>query len=90
MLITALLLATTSTTFAAQTQNYSITIQETYKEITIDELPQTVKDAVTKSYPDAKITKTAVSETNIFKIELTVGDQVATVYADAQGNFINQ
>jgi hypothetical protein len=71
--------------------NETITIvQEEYAEITSDKLPEAVLSAIKNSYPDATITKAYVNEKKEFKIEISVGDQKATVFADANGNWIKK
>ncbi len=81
---------TAATAASSNVETVSIFVQDSYKDISVEELPQIVKDAVSKSYPDAKIEKAAVSETNVYKLELAVGDQTATVYVDENGNFITK
>ena len=64
--------------------------QEEYTEITNDKLPEAVLEAVKKSYPDATIDKAYVNEKKEYKLEITVGDQKAAVFADANGNWIKK
>ena len=64
--------------------------QEEYTEITNDKLPEAVQEAVKKSYPDATIDKAYVNEKKEYKLEITVGDQKAAVFADANGNWIKK
>lgn len=66
------------------------TIQEEYTEITSDQLPQTVLSALNKTYPGATIDKAFVSQNKEYKLEISVGDQKATVFADANGNWIKK
>ena len=64
--------------------------QEEYTEITNDKLPEAVQEAVKKSYPDATIDKAYVNEKKEYKLEITVGEQKAAVFADANGNWIKK
>lgn len=82
------------TSFASTTilnSNEIITIvQEEYTEITSDKLPEAVLSAIKNSYPDATIDKAYVNEKKEYKIEISVGDQKAAVFADANGNWIKK
>lgn len=65
-------------------------VQEDFKEITTAELPEAVKTALKTSYPDAKLQKAYVNSNKEYKLDITVIDQKATVYADANGNWIKK
>lgn len=65
-------------------------VQENFKEIKNEELPEAVKTALKTSYPDAKLDKAYVNSNKEYKLEITVVDQKATVYADANGNWIKK
>jgi predicted peptidase len=65
-------------------------VQEEYTEITTDQLPEKVQTALKTTYPDATIDKAYVNEKKEYKIEITVGDQKAAVFADADGNWIKK
>ncbi|WP_396178248.1 hypothetical protein [Flavobacterium sp.] len=94
LFLSAALLVGSLTSFAntvISNSNETITIvQEEYAEITSDKLPEAVLSAIKNSYPDATITKAYVNEKKEFKIEISVGDQKATVFADANGNWIKK
>ena len=61
-----------------------------FKEIKAEELPEAVKTALKTSYPDATLDKAYVNSSKEYKLDITVGDQKATVYADANGNWIKK
>lgn len=61
-----------------------------FKEIKAEELPEAVKTALKTSYPDATLDKAYVNSSREYKLDITVGDQKATVYADANGNWIKK
>lgn len=74
-----------------QSSNISISmVQEEYTEIATDQLPEQVQTALKNTYPDATIDKAYVNEKKEYKIEITVGDQKAAVFADANGNWIKK
>jgi len=63
-------------------------LQTEYTEISLDSLPAVVKTAVEKAYPGAKIGKAYINDKKEYKLELSVGDQKATVYTDVNGNWL--
>ena len=94
LILSAAILLGSLTSFASNLPVHSNAvisiIQEEYTEITADQLPEAVKDAIKISYPDAAIEKTYVNDKKEYKIEISVGDQKAAVYADADGNWIKK
>lgn len=94
LILSAAIVLGSLTAFAAtpvhttQTQ-YSVT-QDDFAEIGKDKLPQAVLKSTEKSYPGAEIVKAYMNNENQYKLELTVKDQSATVYADADGNWITK
>ena len=67
-----------------------VVVQEEYTEIKVEEVPEAVKTALKSAYPDATLDKAYVNAAKEYKLEITVKDQKATVYADANGNWINK
>lgn len=94
LFLSVAIVAASLTSFASTTilnSNEIITIvQEEYTEITSDKLPEAVLSAIKNSYPDATIDKANVNEKKEYKIEISVGDQKAAVFADANGNWIKK
>lgn len=94
LILSVAIVAASLTSFASTTisnSNEIITIvQEEYTEITSDKLPEAVLTAIKNSYPDATIDKAYVNEKKEYKIEISVGDQKAAVFADANGNWIKK
>ncbi len=94
LFLSVAIVAASLTSFASTTilnSNEIITIvQEEYTEITSDKLPEAVLSAIKNSYPDATIDKAYVNEKKEYKIEISVGDQKAAVFADANGNWIKK
>lgn len=92
ILTTAFVLATFST-FATTNNNTneivnSVAINTDYKEISVDKVPQAVKDAVAKDFVGATIAKAYVNDKNEYKLELTANKETKTVFADAKGNWL--
>jgi hypothetical protein len=66
------------------------TVAETYTEITAGEVPEAVKSALTKAYPTAVLDKAYINEKKEYKLQITIGDKVGALYADATGNWIKK
>lgn len=66
----------------------TVTIQSEYTEVTADAVPAAVKTALQTAYPGAKLDKAFVNEKKEYKLEISVGDQKATVYSDVNGNWL--
>lgn len=76
---------------AATTQNkvqMSISVQTEYTEVATDAVPAAVKTALQTAYPNAKLEKAFINEKKEYKLEISVGDQKATVYSDVNGNWL--
>ncbi|WP_026715370.1 hypothetical protein [Flavobacterium daejeonense] len=63
---------------------------EEFTEIKAEDLPSKVTEALKKSYPDAVLSKAYINEKKEYKLEITVKDQLATVYTDVDGNWIQK
>jgi len=82
--------STFATTLPISNNQINVRVQDGYKEIKAEEVPDAVKTALKTSYPDAAIEKAYVNEKKEYKLDIAVGDQKATVYADATGNWIKK
>ena len=98
LILSAILLGSIST-FAqeAKTKDTKATMdstskmaQENYKEVKAEELPEALKTSLKAGYPDATVTKAYINDKKEYKMDIAVGDQKATVYADAQGNWLKK
>ena len=65
-----------------------VTVQTEYTEVTTDAVPAAVKTALQTAYPNAKLVKAYVNEKKEYKLEISVGDQKATVFSDVNGNWL--
>jgi len=64
-------------------------VAQDFEEISVSDLPEAVTAAVAKDYPSAKVDKAYKNDKNQFKLELSLEDgTTGTVYADAEGNWI--
>ncbi|MEH6680681.1 MAG: hypothetical protein V7724_09050 [Sediminicola sp.] len=96
LLVAALSLGSLSA-FAQQTETTATevtevtTTQEEFTEISAEEVPNAVKEALGSAHAGAALNKASVSEEGIYKLEVTKEDGTAvTVYTDAEGNFIDK
>lgn len=62
--------------------------QAEYTEIGADAVPAAVKTALETAYPGAKLVKAYVNDKKEYKLDISVGDQKATVYSDVNGNWL--
>ena len=61
-----------------------------FEEINVADLPEAVTTAVSTNYPTAKVEKAYKNEEDQYKLELALEDGTkGTVYADAEGNWID-
>lgn len=65
-------------------------LQEEFKEIKSDQLPQAVKDALAADYPSAFLDKAYVNDAEQYKLDLIIDEVGLTVYADKEGNWIDK
>ncbi|OXG07746.1 hypothetical protein BC749_101134 [Flavobacterium araucananum] len=63
-------------------------VQAEYTEVSADAVPAAVKTALQTAYPGAKLNKAFVNEKKEYKLEISVGDQKATVFSDVNGNWL--
>ncbi|RXM44947.1 hypothetical protein [Flavobacterium sp. YO12] len=68
----------------------TISIQDEYTEIKLEEVPSAVTDALKKAYPDAILSKAFKNAKSEYKLDVTVGDKVGSLYANADGSWIKK
>lgn len=85
-------LSTFATSNVAMTSADGIVIgvQEEYKEIKVESLPQAVKDALAADFKTATLNKASVNDQEEYKLEITVDGAASIVYADKDGNWIEK
>jgi len=76
------------TAIAQEQATKVVTVQAEYTEVTTDAVPAAVKTALQTAYPNAKLVKAYVNEKKEYKLEISVGDQKATVFSDVNGNWL--
>jgi hypothetical protein len=68
----------------------TISIQDEYTEIKVEEVPSAVTSALKKAYPDAVLSKAYKNTASQYKLEVTVGDKVGSLYANADGSWVKK
>ncbi|QLE01389.1 hypothetical protein HX109_07360 [Galbibacter sp. BG1] len=66
------------------------TIQEEYQEIDVAEVPQAVTDALAADFPGAEISKAYKNEASEYKLDVMVGEETTTLYANENGDWIQK
>ncbi|KAF2512132.1 hypothetical protein EYY60_07740 [Flavobacterium zhairuonense] len=79
-----------STSPIAITTVKSISIQDEFTEIKNEEVPAAVTNALKKAYPDAVLNKAYKNAASQYKLEITVGDKVGSLYANADGSWVKK
>ncbi|MFG4004311.1 hypothetical protein ACHRV1_03825 [Flavobacterium aquidurense] len=79
-----------STTPITNTIVKTISIEDEYTEIKLEELPAAIAESLKKAYPDAVITKAYKNEKAEYKLDVTVGDKVGNLFANADGSWIKK
>ncbi|OXA87354.1 hypothetical protein [Flavobacterium hercynium] len=79
-----------STSPVSNTIVNTISFQEEYTEVKVVEVPVAITDALKKAYPDAILTKAFKNAKSEYKLEVTVGDKVGSLYANADGSWIKK
>ncbi|WKL46366.1 hypothetical protein Q1W71_15545 [Flavobacterium pectinovorum] len=68
----------------------TISIQDDYTEIKLEEVPAPITEALKKAYPDAVLSKAYKNTKSEYKLDVTVGDKVGSLYANAEGSWIKK
>ncbi|EIJ38604.1 Protein of unknown function (DUF2874) [Galbibacter orientalis DSM 19592] len=64
--------------------------QDEYEEIQVAEVPQAVSGALAADFPGAEISKAYKNEASDYKLEVAVGEEIATLYANESGEWIQK
>lgn len=79
-----------STTQVTNTIVKTISVEDEYTEIKLEELPAAISESLKKAYPEAVITKAYKNEKAEYKLDVTVGDKVGNLFANADGTWIKK
>ncbi|MCG9792140.1 hypothetical protein [Flavobacterium algicola] len=72
----------------ATTATATASTQTGYSEISNDEVPSAVSDALVKAYPNATVSKAYVNENNQYQLDVKVDDKEGSLFADENGKWI--
>lgn len=92
--LSAIVLGSLSFNFASA-KNVKVVLQEVmivdeYTEIKLEEVPVSITEALKKSYPNAIVTKAYVNEKKEYKLDVKIGEHEGSLFADANGNWIQK
>jgi len=65
-------------------------VQDDYKEVKLEEVPEAVKAALKKAYATATLDKAFINEAKEYKLEITLNGEKGNLYADATGKWIEK
>ena len=68
----------------------TISVQDEYTEVKLEEVPTAITDALKKAYPDVVLTKAYKNAKSEYKLDVTVGDKVGNLFANADGTWIKK
>lgn len=68
----------------------TISLQDEYTEIKLEELPAPITEALKKAYPNAVVSKAYKNAKSEYKLDVTVGDKVGNLFANADGTWIQK
>jgi hypothetical protein len=68
----------------------TISIQDEYTEIKLEEVPAPITEALKKSFPNAVLSKAYKNAKSEYKLDVTVGEKVGSLYANADGTWIKK
>ena len=68
----------------------TISIQDEYTEIKLEEVPAPITEALKKSFPDAVLSKAYKNAKSEYKLDVTVGEKAGSLYANADGTWIKK
>lgn len=65
-------------------------VQDEFQEIDVAEVPQAITDALVADFPGAELSKAYKNEASEYKLEVVVGEEVSTLYANESGEWIQK
>jgi hypothetical protein len=68
----------------------TVSIQEEYTEVKLEEVPEAIKAALKTAYPSAVLDKAYINATKEYKLDVTIGDKKGNLFVDAAGKWIQK
>ncbi|KLT69633.1 MULTISPECIES: hypothetical protein [Flavobacterium] len=95
LFLSAAIVLGTLTSFASTspittTSLKTISVQDEYTEVKLEEVPVAITDALKKAYPTAVLAKAFKNANSEYKLEVTVGDKTGNLFANADGTWIKK
>ncbi|SFW33972.1 hypothetical protein SAMN02927921_01231 [Sinomicrobium oceani] len=83
--------ATQAATIIDSNENVVIAVnQEEFTEISADEVPSAITEALERDYAGASIDKAYKNEAKEYKLEISMGEQSGVLYANENGEWIQK
>jgi hypothetical protein len=95
LILTVAILAGGMSTFAMPNtilpqETINVVVNDEFKEIAVDKLPAAVSSAIKNDFSTATISKAYVNTSEQYKLELNLNGSTSTVYADKDGNWLEE
>ncbi|MFV8335650.1 hypothetical protein ACNQF7_06130 [Flavobacterium sp. RSP29] len=68
----------------------TVSIQEEYTEVKLEEVPEAIKATLKADHPDAVLDKAYINAAKEYKLDITLGDKKGNLFADANGKWIQK
>ena len=69
---------------------FQLVFNEEFKEISVEELPDAVKTAIVKQYPEATVNKAYMNSGEQYKIDLDIDEVLTVFYLDKEGKWLKE
>ncbi len=95
LILTVAIVASGFSTFALvnhsiENETIAVSIADEFKEIALENLPETITAAMAKDFPQATINKAYLNSNEQYKLEFTIDGTENIVYADKDGNWLKE
>ncbi|TDD78418.1 hypothetical protein [Flavobacterium caseinilyticum] len=95
LLLSAAIVLGSLSTYATSVPNTNevtktVTIQEEYTEVKLEEVPVAITEALKAAYPSAILDKAYINAQKEYKLDITVGDKKGNLFADETGKWIQK
>ena len=68
----------------------TVSLQEEYTEVKLEEVPAAIKDAFKTAFPEGTLDKVFVNAKKEYKLDVTVGEKKGNLFADENGKWIQK
>ncbi|MBG6186558.1 hypothetical protein [Flavobacterium sp. CAN_S2] len=95
LILSAAIVLGSLSTYAASVPNTNevtktVTVQEEYTEVKLEEVPVAITEALKATYPSAILDKAYINAKKEYKLDVTLGDKKGNLFADETGKWIQK